>query len=181
MIQKPTKEQLNAIDLTELFKHIRSRGVDFFCADAGVEHYRLLAWFSTQFNNTHLLEVGTLDGCGALALSYNPNNKVSTYDIRFYDDYIDQPPNLKRKLVTDFNYLPDIMRSPFIHYDAMHDGTQEREFLDMLISKGWKGIVMWDDIYFSEPMTKFWNSITQRKEDFTAIGHRTGSGICWIE
>lgn len=181
---KPTKEILNAIDLSEMCnKYVRSRGVDFFNGEPGKEHYKLLAWFSLQFNDTFLVEVGTLDGCGALAMSYNPSNTVTTYDIRFYDDYVSEPKNLRRKLVTDVNYWNDIMKAKFAHYDTDHNGTLERQFLDELVKRNWRGVIMFDDIHLNPLMEKFWQSVTQRKEDWTDIGHGAagaGTGIVWL-
>lgn len=180
-MDKPTKETVLAIDLSEQYKRINSRGIDFFNAEPGIEHYKLLAWISTQYSGKHLTEIGTLDGCGCLAMTFNSENTITTYDIGFYDNFCSAPGNLQRKLVTDESYWVDVMRSPIIFYDASHDGTQEREFLDELVKRGWKGLIVWDDIHLSDPMEKFWQSVTQRKADWTDIGHAVGTGLTWLE
>ena len=53
----------------------------FFWMDAGAEHYRLLTYLSTCYNNCTIIDLGTDKGCSALALSYNPSNHVISYDI----------------------------------------------------------------------------------------------------
>ena len=47
----------------------------------GKEHYRLLAYFSTLFNNTNIIDIGTHRANSALALSYNDTNIIHTFDI----------------------------------------------------------------------------------------------------
>ena len=48
---------------------------------AGVSEYRLYAYLSTFFNKTTILDIGTRTGGSALALSYNPQNTVRSYDL----------------------------------------------------------------------------------------------------
>ena len=45
------------------------------------EHYKLLAYLSSFFNNETIVDIGTYRGLSALALSYNSSNKIITYDI----------------------------------------------------------------------------------------------------
>lgn len=47
----------------------------------GKEHYKLLSYFSMQFNGATIIDIGTHRGSSALALSYNPTNTVYTFDI----------------------------------------------------------------------------------------------------
>ena len=71
-----TREELNEIDLSEF------TGVQhWFDLEAGQEHYRLLAYISTLFDNRILLDIGTFKGDSARALSYNENNEVVSYDL----------------------------------------------------------------------------------------------------
>ena len=44
--------------------------------NVGKEHYKLLSYFSTLFNNSNILDIGTYSGCSALALSYNSTNTI---------------------------------------------------------------------------------------------------------
>jgi hypothetical protein len=180
-LQKPTKETIEAIDLSAQHQlTVSGRSVEFLNGEPGKEHYKLLAWISTQFKSSKITEVGTLDGCGALALSYNDNNQVTTWDIRFYDDCAKFPTNVQRNIVT-MNYLTEVAKSKVIFYDTMHDGIMEFQFIAALIAFKWKGVLILDDIYLYECMTTMWNDIPLRKEDWTDIGHHSGTGIVFFD
>ena len=180
-MKKPTSEMVMAMDLTKQHQFTNSgRSVEFINGDPGKEHYKLLAWIASQFNNVTFSEVGTLDGCGALALSHNPKNKVVTYDIRFYEDRASWPKNVTAKLVDD-TYMDEVVKSPVIFYDTMHDGVLEREFINELVKRDYKGIVVFDDIYLHDCMKVWWESVTQRKEDWTDIGHWSGTGVVFFD
>jgi predicted O-methyltransferase YrrM len=56
-------------------------GCSEFQGVIGREHYKLLAYLSTLFNNSTIIDIGTHRGSSALALSYNPTNTVHTFDI----------------------------------------------------------------------------------------------------
>ena len=186
MIHKPDHRELSNYKLDKQYKYVVNyRSLEFFNSDAGIEHYSLLAWFSHQYpKGSLLIEVGTLDGCGMLALSHNQDNRVISWDVHRYGDICNLPPNTEARLVTE-NYMdtvmPTVMQAPFIFYDAKHEGKEEREFLDELVKRNWHGIVMWDDIHLNKPMKQFWNSITQEKEDWTDIGHFCGTGIVHLK
>ena len=49
----------------------------YFTETSSKEHYRLLTYISNQFNGESFIDIGTLKGCSALALSTNLSNKVS--------------------------------------------------------------------------------------------------------
>ena len=62
---------------------------------AGQSEYRLYAYLSTFFNKTTILDIGTRTGGSGLALSYNPTNKVISYDL------VEQgASNIKRENIT---------------------------------------------------------------------------------
>ena len=54
---------------------------DDFYKTPGDQHYRLLSYLSSLFNNVNIIEIGTHVGESAIALSYNENNNVYTFDI----------------------------------------------------------------------------------------------------
>jgi hypothetical protein len=68
-----------------------------------------------------------------------------------------------------------------------HDGIKEREFVDFLYNKNWKGILVLDDILPNWPviipganpvaMNEWWMSIEEEKYDVSDIGHFSGTGI----
>ncbi len=182
---KPTIETLNQIDLSHLEHYLAPQRVSegFFVRPAGMEHYRLLAWLSTQFSNTTITEIGTLDGMGLTALCYNPSNKVVSWDIKDCSWKGKVPPNGERKMVYD-GYMDEVMQTPVIFYDGAHEGKDEIEFLDQLIVSNWKGIIFWDDIHLNKYMQSFWqyalftcNKNSFQIEDWTDIGHACGTGM----
>jgi len=110
----PTLEQLQEIDLSPLaailasaptnpnaeFKDVTREGaIANFTRGPGIEAYALYAYLSTLFDGGTILDIGTLFGSSALALSYNPNNKVITYDVNVHNDheYLLQRPNISYK------------------------------------------------------------------------------------
>jgi len=164
-----TSKELNAIDLSEF------TGVQhWFNLEAGQEHYRLLAYISTLFNNQVLLDIGTFKGDSARALSYNKSNFVNSVDIAknhlFYE-------RIEFMVGNILNHPDLILSARFILLDTYHNGDFEQEFMDKLIEIDYHGLVMFDDIHLNRQMQTFWNGITQDKWDLTHIGHHTGTGI----
>ena len=82
---KISKEILSNINLNKYVKFIEKQQsqqeVSFLLGEPGNEHYKLLAYLSTLFNNELLIDLGTYRGLSALAMSYNQKNKVFTFDI----------------------------------------------------------------------------------------------------
>ena len=72
------KEDVKALDVSHL-RDLSLNSNDWL--PAGQSEYRFYAYMSTWFNNTTILDIGTRTGGSALALSYNPTNKVRSYDL----------------------------------------------------------------------------------------------------
>ena len=72
------KEDVKQLDISHL-RDISLNANDWL--PAGQSEYRLYAYLSTFFNKTTILDIGTRTGGSALALSYNPNNEVISYDL----------------------------------------------------------------------------------------------------
>lgn len=184
-MKKPTKEEVSSIDLSGVFPLIENsdRTPAYFYGEPGVEHYKLLAYIAQNLPERSVLaEIGVLDGCGTIALSTAANSLVLAYDIaRHWLAPRVWPRNVCFQVVNKNlpieELYPGILSASVIFYDAAHEGVEERVFLDYLIRNEWKGIVIWDDIHFNKPMEAFWRSIKQEKEDWTDIGHATGTGI----
>lgn len=174
------KEQLATIDLQKLSTHILEaeyRG--YFLDEPGREHYKLLAYFSTQFNGSTLLDVGTYKGCSALALAYNSNNLVKSFDIAHYRAIQDNPENVEF-FIDDIlleKHKDTILGSPFIVLDTDHDGPFEYKFYNHLKDIEYKGLVMLDDIKLNQSMLEFWNNISEEKHDISYAGHHSGTGL----
>lgn len=194
-INKPTLEEVNSIDLSPLFHlynffpGVINGDVNYLDKKAGNEHYKLLGWLSTQFNEITIVEIGAHEGMGMIALSFNQSNNVLSYDIMDYKLKHKVPKNAERRICDkNFDHFDDIIKSPLIFYDANHNGKTEQDFLDKLIELKWKGVIVFDDIYFNENMQKFWNNISLTKEDWSDIGHSgescgilCGTGVVFFE
>lgn len=193
-INKPTLEEVNDTDLSPVyglynfFPEVENGDINYLDKKAGVEHYKLLGWLSNQFNNIIISEVGTCDGMGLLALSLNLNNKVISYDVYDYPKKHKIPKNGERRFCNpDFDHFDEIIKSTIIFYDANHNGVTEQNFTNKLIELEWKGILIFDDIFYTEGMRNFWNNLSVTKEDWSDIGHsgescglECGTGIVFL-
>jgi len=72
-----TIDNLNTLNFETTFKHIigEEKEINFF-SEPGKEHYKLLSYLSTLFNNSNILDIGTHLGHSSLALSYNKTNTI---------------------------------------------------------------------------------------------------------
>jgi hypothetical protein len=173
-------QQLNNIDLADLSNLIISEEhKNYFLEKAGIEHYRLLSYFSTLFSNTTLLDIGTYKGNSALALSYNNLNKVYTFDLENYVELYKHPSNIEFYIdnILDVKYRELILSSPFILVDTFHDGILESNFHNYLSMIRYQGYLMLDDIKLNSDMINYWDSIKEEKYDISMFGHWSGTGI----
>ena len=176
-ILKVTAEELNQINLSKYLKSTDDLGFpkSWFYMDAGLEHYRLLAFISKLYNGVNLLDIGSYQGSSASALSFNKKNKVISYDIEQQPEIADiKIPNIE---FIKGDVLMHEITASFIMLDTYHDGEFEQEFADHLLKINYKGLVMFDDIHLNNEMSNFWNGLKNEKYDITEIGHHTGTGI----
>ena len=54
---------------------------DYFTSPSSIEHYRLLSHLSNNISNSTLIDIGTLKGSSALALSVNQTNTIYSFDL----------------------------------------------------------------------------------------------------
>ena len=161
---------------------------DYYDLKSGLQEYRLYSYLSTFFNNTTILDIGTLDGRSAIALSHNMSNKVISYNI------IDQIKNNKHKIYSKSNIefriknVMDDLNEDFISnisvimIDIDHFYTVEKIIIDRLRELKFNGIIILDDIHHPtkreyECMQRLWNGINDRKLDVTKYAHCSGTGI----
>ena len=175
---KLDKAAIKALDISHLAEQSLNKN-DWLTA--GQSEYRLYAWLSTQFNNTTILDVGTRTGGSALALSYNETNKVMSYDLQEQGASSGISKSNVQFNIKDFredNTL-DFDNISIIMLDVdPHDGVQEEEMFEWLEEKGWKGLVLLDDIGPQWPeIEDFWNRITYPKLNVTEVGHMSGTGL----
>ncbi len=162
-----------------------------FLGAPGDQHYRLMAYLSQQFNGQEIIDIGTHRGSSALALSYNPNNKVLSFDI---EDRMGDTGRATKWAGRNIEFvmgnlwdaevrrtwLPRLLAAPLIVLDIdPHDGPMELEFYRFLKAAGYKGLLLCDDIwYFKGMRDRFWYHIPEgEKVDVTALGHWSGTGI----
>ena len=171
------KEHVKELDVSHL-RDVSLNQNDWVAA--GQSEYRLYAYLSTFFHNSTILDIGTRTGGSALALSYNPTNKVISYDLIEQGAGSINRDNITWKIMNfmeddtlDWDNIPIVM----IDVDP-HDGSQERVMMDWLRDKGWKGILIHDDIGPDWPdIQLMWDEIPEEKFDVTEIAHMSGTGI----
>ena len=158
---------------------------------AGVEHYKLLAYLSSQINGGVIFDIGTYKGFNALALSHNRNNTIYTFD--HYDKLSEEEkktlwPNNNVKFSTDNlmvesgrnKWKDEILNSSIIFLDIdPHKGSEEYKFYLWLKENNYKGLLIFDDIhYFKEMRDNLWHKIpSSEKYDVTKFGHWSGTGF----
>ena len=161
----------------------------YYDLKSGEQEYRLYSYLSTFFTNITILDIGTLNGRSAVALSHNETNTVLSYDI---EDHVKNPNHSlysKRNIRFNIkNVLEDlnkelIEKTKIVMIDIDHYGTVELEILDKLKELNFSGIVLLDDITkhpdpkINRCMKTLWNSVQETKYDFTKYGHWSGTGV----
>lgn len=154
----------------------------------GKEHYELLIYLSTLFNNSNIIDIGTHRGFSALCLSYNDSNVVHSFDIlnKIQIASIYKKKNIKyyiNDLWKDKTYHDLVLNAPLIFLDVdPHNGEMEFEFYNFLVKNNYRGILVCDDIHYFKPMKiLFWDKIPdEKKYDITKYGHWSGTGIIFF-
>ena len=173
-------EKINDINLTELGNIITEPEFrNYFISEAGREHYKLLAYFSTLFNNQILLDIGTYKGSSSIALAYNNKNSVKSFDLGDYKRINHNLDNVEYILgdFTSEEYKDMVMKCPLIMLDTDHEGPFEHKVYQHLKKINWEGYLVLDDIHLNDPMKEFWNQIDNEKYDITPMGHWSGTGL----
>ena len=173
----------------------------------GSHYYSILAYLSTLFSDSIIVDLGTLYGNSAAALAYNKTNKVYTYDIESRPEAISK---FKLKEFKNIEYIitnciednwqrqtdRDIILSSKLIFldvdpaDGNIKGAHENKVLNFLISNNWKGILVCDDIgaewvdefrdaaYTTLPIREWWDSIDLPKFNIISnYSSPTGTGI----
>ena len=152
----------------------------YFMKDAGIEHYKLLAYMSSLFADKTIYDIGTHYGNSSVAMSYAKDTKIVSYDIIEMKRLKSLPENVEYR-IGDFREDPEVLKSPFIFVDVdPHDGIQEKDFHEFFLEKKYVGIVLWDDINANLEMKVWWDSIDEtqvKKVDLSKLGHWSGTGM----
>jgi acetyltransferase-like isoleucine patch superfamily enzyme len=173
------KDVINSIDLDPLYPQLLGDIVRrYFRENAGVEHYKLLAYVSTLFENETLLDIGTYQAGSALALSFNEKNKVISYDLNSGTAWFNtKTKNIEYKIANILNNQDIIKKAPLIFLDVEHTGDFERILFETLVNIEYKGIIIADDIHLNSAMQDWWASVVLRKYDISKYGHHSGTGL----
>jgi hypothetical protein len=185
---KLTKDKVDAIDLGHLVEYISwsPEHAHYFTAPAGKEIYKLLAYISKKLAGGVVSDVGTFRGSSALALSYNENVQVDTFDTTNHIMKVDGTKtityrtNISRKIVSGQAVISKIAESLVVVLDIdPHDGVEEAKFVTKLMQYGFKGLLVVDNIKIGIGMQAFWDNVpaTLKKIDVTSLGHWVGTGI----
>lgn len=181
-------EAIDQVDLSPMYPYVEwHRNCGYFKKGMGEEHYKLLASVSAQCDpgNT-VYDIGSFVGMSALALAYNPEVRVVSYDVNdcfteaaVEDTTAKQCPNIRFQIAdcTKPEEMAEIAKAPIVFLDVdPHDGVQETQIFQALQEAGFRGLLFLDDIYLDN-MKNFWNSIPLRKHDISLYGHHSGTGV----
>lgn len=164
-----------------------------------MSYYKFISVLSKFNQDASYLEIGTEMGASLVAYMYsNKSGKVTSLDLNSIEDNVKRlkkrgidaidlvPECVKKKvdfLVGDgtnfkFDYKYDI-----IFIDAAHNGCLEIEIMNNLKNQNMLNncIILFDDIYFSNAMFKFWNDLPYEKYDLSSkLNRKTGFGVILI-
>lgn len=153
----------------------------YWLSQEGLEHYKLLAYISNQqVSGTRIADLGSREGMSAMALSYNPGVEVISYDITLERIFpkIRDISNIKFIESDVFLKIEEILSCGVILIDIdPHDGKQEQMLYNIFKDQNYKGLTIWDDIHLNDGMNRFWDNVDLIKQDVTALGHHSGTGI----
>jgi hypothetical protein len=182
---KLTHAGLRSVDLETMRSFVGDS--EWFYAEVGVEHYRLLAYLSTMFEGRALFDIGTHYGDSAHALAYNAANRVLSFDVvDRISSHRRKRQNITYQLADLFDpatrdiWKDELLGSALIFLDVdPHEGAREHEFVEWLRSNDYRGLVVLDDIWhFKSMRDRLWYRIEDRhKLDVTHVGHWSGTGI----
>jgi hypothetical protein len=176
---------------THFFNKIYPSEITEFFGYIGKEHHRLLAYLSTCFNDSIIIDVLTEHGQDALALSYNPSNTVMTFShknkmtesqraSKFQSRKIElHEENLWNAKVRK-QWKDHILSSSLIFVDVdPHDGYLEYELYAWLKRNKYTGMIVFDDItHFDGMRNNLWSKIEEdEKYDISFLGHFSGTGL----
>jgi predicted O-methyltransferase YrrM len=182
-----TKAEVDAIDLTHLAHFLQWNPTyqQYFVQEAGKEPFKLIAFLSKKIGGV-AMDMGTLFGSSALALSYNDSTQVMTLDTRKHipdtQDVVTplNRPNIRMLVASCQAVLPHASSADFIVLDIdINLKTEILKVINELLYYNFRGILVLDNIHVNQNMEYVWQNIpaTVKKIDVSTIGHHTGTGI----
>lgn len=171
-----------------------ARGAPAIVHWAPGDHYRLLASLVKLLRPSLVLEIGTYQGHGVLAMlpELPPGGRIATFDIVPWkeisgcllraEDFSD---GRVMQVLADLGDAREVQRhadlicaADIIFVDAAKDGALERRILAGFESLTLKDgvLVVFDDIRLWN-MLDIWRSVERPKLDITSLGHYSGTGL----
>lgn len=163
---------------------------------AGQGHYAFLGYLSSMQKHSVIIDVGTRWGDSARALASEASSIVYTFDIMNAADRIAKANSCTVEALEEqlgnvqFFQNINILKSRrglaylkvanVVLLDTLHQPDKNRfeyDFVDVLLSIDFQGILVCDDIHLNSQMEKWWNSIKLKKYDLTTVGHKSGTGV----
>ena len=168
-------------------------------------YFVILSHLSTYYNDSVLIDLGTLRGESAAALAYNKSNIVYTYDIEHRAEAaqrVEEEKNI-RYIIGDCidddwsgmamleGVQPKSDKEIFLSSELIfldvdpHDGIKEDKVLNFLINNNWTGVMVCDDIGMGleegkqnehPAMRDWWQSIDLPKYNISANPYASGTG-----
>lgn len=148
--------------------------------EAGQTEYKLYSYLAKKVGGFIILDIGTLFGGSALALS-DSDKFVISYDLMKIETH--QPGALNKNNIElrVANFMEDDIDYSIINLIVIdvdpHDGLQEPPMVEFIANQGFKGLILLDDIHLNPEMEKMWNNFEYEKHDATEVGHFSGTGI----
>lgn len=182
-----TKQDIDKVDLSHLAHFLQWNPVyqKYFVEEAGKEPYKLIAFLSKAISGISV-DMGTLYGSSALALSYNEQTQVLTLDnkrqIPDAQDLVTplNRPNIKMIVASCQAVLPHAAKADLILLDIDVSLTTEiKKIINELLYFKFRGILVLDNINLTDEMKQLWVNVPNnlKKIDATSLGHHTGTGI----
>lgn len=158
------------------------------------EHYRLLAGLVDVLRPRLVIEIGTFQGQGSLALldRLPGGSRVVTFDVIAWEEITDCALSAGdfadgrlTQVIADLSHPEEFARhadllaeADLVFMDAPKDGVFEPAFLELALPlwKGSRRVLVIDDIRLM-PMVQLWRDLPLAKLDVTSFGHWSGTGL----
>ena len=182
-----SKEEIDKVDLSHLAHFLQWNPTyqKYFLQDAGQEPYKLIALLSQKVGGV-AIDMGTLYGSSALALSYSESTRVITLDTKKQipdtQDFVTpiKRQNVRMIVASCQSILPFAATADLIILDIDNQLSKEMtKVIDELRFYHFKGILVLNDIHLNEAMEQVWSSVPSnlKKIDATSLGHHSGTGL----
>ena len=158
-----------ALDLSHLYDYFIHFGERDSLKTNPYNYYRLLAYLSTFFNNSRILEIGSRSGSSGICLSHNSSNQVISYDIKDWGQTGILKENITWRMgdILTRQKMFGMLDYAFIFLDVdPHGGIVEDQVYRFLLDNNYQGFMVCDDVYNIEKfpaMNRWWKVVASKK------------------